>query len=70
MKDIFEPIDSEEFKNIKKRIEKVRKEIIKNRTFQNEYKEVKSIRLQALLVENISLVWDTSSCVQQKILRA
>lgn len=55
MREVFEPIDKEEFRSIKKRIDTVRKDIIKNRTFQTEYKEVKSIKLQELVVENISL---------------
>lgn len=62
MRGVFEPIDDSEFLKAKKRIEAVRTKIKKDKTFQSEYKEVKSITLQKLAFENISL-FDTKQHV-------
>lgn len=52
---LFEPISEEEFKKNKKRIDAQRKKIKKEKDFQTDYEEVKSITLDSLQINNISL---------------
>ncbi len=61
MKTVFEPIEEVEFKKAKKKIDAQRKKIQKDISYQKEYEDVKSIHLEELKVENISLFKMTSS---------
>ncbi len=55
---LFEPISEKEFIKNKKRIDKKRKEIKKEKDFRIDYEEVKSIILDSLQINNISLFAD------------
>jgi len=55
MEDIFGPIDPEEFKKQKAKIEKIRKKLLKDKTYKKEYDEVRSIKLNKMVFENLAL---------------
>lgn len=55
MEEIFGAIDPEEFKKQKARIEKIRKKLLKDKTFKKEYEEVRSIKLNRMRFENLAL---------------
>lgn len=55
MEDIFGAIDDNEFQKQKKRIETIRKKLLKDKAFKKEYEEVRSIKLDRMVFENIAL---------------
>ena len=55
MEEIFGPIDDEEFKKQRKRIESIRKKLQKEKTYRKEFNEVKSIKLDRMTFENLAL---------------
>jgi len=55
MENIFGAIDDAEFNQQKARIEKIRKKLLKDKTFKKEYEGVRSIKLERMVFENLAL---------------
>ncbi len=55
MEEVFGAIDETEFNKSKLRIEKIRRKLQKNETYKKEYQEVRSIKLDSMKLEHLSL---------------